>query len=179
MLLLSEWQNELQPYRRADPARITLWVIRRVINTFIDHTKATCVWIFFFFEEKEEKPDNKLWRPKIRSELLFCDWDNTGESVVHQEGLVLGMLARGHGRSPCLLPTWGNCISPNMLTFAGFPLAKPWCGTAGPCATAPCKGSLLHRERWHPYLLQAQQEIWNNLSKVSTAIHEANNTFSG
>lgn len=48
-----------------------------------------CVWIFFV---EEEKPDNKLWRPKIRTEFLFCDWDNTGEHVVHQEGLVLGML---------------------------------------------------------------------------------------
>lgn len=133
MLLLSEWQNELQPCRRADPARITLWVIRRVKNTLRPHNIHVCADYFFIFEEKE-KPDNKFWRPKIRTEFLSCDWDNR---VVHQEGLVLGMLPWGQGRSPCLLPAWDNCIFPNMLIFAGFTLAKPCSGIAGPSAAVP------------------------------------------
>lgn len=120
---------------------------------------------FFFFFEEEEKPDNKLWRPEIRAEFLSCGWDNTGEDVVHQEGLVLGMLPWGQGRSPHLLPAWDNCIFPNMLTFVGFPLAKPWCGIAGLSVTVPWEGNLLQRERRHSHLLQAQQEFWNNTRK--------------
>lgn len=48
-----------------------------------------CVWIFFF---KKKRNQTSFWRPKIRTEFLSCDWDNTGERVVYQEGFVLGMI---------------------------------------------------------------------------------------
>lgn len=50
MLLLSEWQNEPQPCRSTDPVRITLWVIRRVINTFRPQKIHVCVYFFFWKE---------------------------------------------------------------------------------------------------------------------------------
>lgn len=64
--------------------------------------------------------------------------------MVHQEGLVLGMLAGGQDSSPCLLPARDNCVSPvlpNLPTPEGFPLGKPWESTCWSlCLLLPERG---------------------------------------
>lgn len=138
MLLLSEWQNELQPCRRAGPARITLWVIRRVINTFRPHKIHVCV--DFFFEEKE-KQTVSFEGP--RSELsFFAVTETTQESTWSTRRVCPGDRA-GH------LVCFQHETTASSLTcsFAGFPLAKLCCGIAGPSGAVPWEGSPLHRQR--------------------------------